>query len=571
MKKINPQHHAPRDKVLHAIVCTGLVLFVLGLYAQTFDHTFLNFDDNDYVTDNPFVRQGLTAQSLTWAFTSTLHDHWHPVTWISHMLDVHLFGMDPGSHHFVNVALHALAALMLFLSMQRMTGAYWLSLGVAMLFAVHPMNVQSVAWIAERKNVLSTFLAFSCLLLYARYASAKTLWRYAACISVFILGMLAKSMLVTLPVLMLILDWWPLRRLTRADRIDPKAVFAALLEKIPFLAIALAIGLAMLFIHAGRVEHADFVARSLGERAMIAIQAYAFYLHKLVWPTNLSIIYPSDAPVSTGSVITSATVLLAITAAATLSWRKYPFFAAGWAWYLVSLLPVSGLVQTGPVGLADRFVYIPYVGLFVSIVWGIDAAVTKAKSLARHAVIAFAIAIIVLATITWRNIALWKDDRTVFSHAQAVTQDNYKALVNLGLHYMDAGQKQKALTNFHEALAIKPNDKHALYNLGLYHAREKDFIRACSYFQQALASDESNIRPRINLGACLAELGKLEEARSELEKVLELSQQYPKAYYNLGLVWEKLNNPLMAKTHYAKALELDPSYRLAQDRLNALP
>jgi tetratricopeptide (TPR) repeat protein len=560
---------------LHILVCTLLVASTLALFARTGSYEFLNYDDDDYVYENEFVRNGLTLKGLQWAFTATVHDHWHPLTWVSHMVDSQLFGLDPGGHHLVNVLLHALNTLILFLLLRNMTGRYWASLAVAVLFAIHPMNVQSVAWISERKNLFSTLFAFLSLHCYVLYTQRRSAAHYAAALILFLLGLLSKSMLVTLPVLMLILDFWPLGR-TRAfphepeNEVPPAGWLRLVLEKIPFLAASAAISFVTLAIRGHRLEGAPVSMPSLLERLAEVLPVYTAYLAKLFRPVDLAILYPPSPPAESWLVTLAVFVLVALTISALRRLKDAPWLAMGWAWFLVSITPVIGIVQTGPRLMADRYAYLTYIGLFIALVWTLADFAKNNPGRVRHVLVACAVAATLLLVQTWQETSTWRNSLTVFEATIRNTRNNSKAHVNLGLALLRSGKTPEAIRHFEIATKINARDHIAHFNLGNFHFANRRFQAAENHFRKSLAGNPKYEKAYTNLGTTLIKLKRFDDATGALIEALKINPQSAKAAFNLGLAYELNNKRDEAMASYQRTLTLAPDHPQARERLDRL-
>ena len=446
-----------------AALCAALLLLLAACFAPVLRNGFVNYDDDVYVTANPMLGKPLATDTLRWAFTTFRASNWHPVTWLSHRADVALFGFDARGHHLTSLALHAANTLLLFLLLSRCTGAVWRSVGAAALFGIHPLHVESVAWVAERKDVLSTFFLLLTLLAYRRYLGGRDARSYAAVLLFFSLGLLAKPMLVTLPVLLLVLDFWPLGRWR--DRRNPGDTLRRLLtEKAPLLALALLSGAVTLAAQARGGAVKTFGEYPFAERLGNALVSTARYLGKTLWPEGLVVFYPHPGgSLSAGTIALSALLLAAVTACVLLAAKRRPFLAAGWGWYLVTLSPVLGLVQIGAQAMADRYTYVPLAGLFVAALWG--AADGRPRRRRRDAVLAAAVAALLLplAAATRHQVGVWRDSVSVFEHALIWTRGNFVAHDNLATALLQQGREREALLHAVAALRIRPDREPGRY------------------------------------------------------------------------------------------------------------
>jgi tetratricopeptide (TPR) repeat protein len=498
-------------------------------YVQVLGHDFTNYDDDAYVTRNWAVRQGLTSETLGWAFTAFHSANWHPLTWLSHALDVTVFGLNPAGHHAMSVVFHTIAASLLYLLFWRMTGAVWRSALVAALFAWHPLRVESVAWIAERKDVLSACFGFLTLLAYDRYVKRPALSWGIAVLVFFSLGLMAKPMLVTIPFVMLLLDFWPYRRISFSQSPTKFRRSAArlALEKAPLLPFLVASSiLTVQAQHPASLEAIPFLTR-LSNAAV----SYAAYLVKTVYPYPLATPYPYDAAALTPfTVVVSCAVLLVVTAGAWRGRERAPYLLVGWLWYLGMSVPVIGLVQVGNQALADRYTYLPLIGVFLAAVWGLGALADRGPvpraSVRTLAVVALAVflGLTVLQTRHWRN------TETLFTHTLMVSEDEPVSHNNLGLYLLEKGRDKEALEHFKAAIALMPG----------------------------------HLEARNNLAAAHIKLGNLDEARKMLVELLRINPHNPSALTNMAIVLHSNGDIEGARRFAGRALELDPRFERAR-------
>jgi len=522
-----------------------LVVLVAIVYARVATHDFVSFDDNLYVTGNPRVRDGLSASGLLWAFRSFHAANWHPLTWISHMLDVELFGLNAGAHHLVNVLFHAVNTVFLFFLLRRMTGDRLRSALVAALFAVHPLHVESVAWISERKDVLSTLLLLATIRSYLYLLESPGVARYLLLLLSFAAGLMAKPMLVTLPFLLLLLDVWPLRRWDAplpfrsgvARTGPPWHAAARILEKLPLFALS---ALSCVIAWLAQARAGAMGAREsfpLALRLGNAVVSYAKYLGKTVWPSNLSVFYPFPMDtLAARDVVVSGAVLALLTALAVAVRRKQPWAPVGWFWYLVSLVPVSGVVQVGEQAMADRYMYIPSIGLFLAVVWGIPESLPRWKSRPAVLGIAAGCALAALAALSWQQAGYWRDSGTLFTRAKEATRSNWVAQRelgvfhnNVGLERLKEGRTADAVAHFREAADNKPLDLAICLNLGVALAVDGNLEEAAGQFRRAVQIDPKSASAHYDLGKVVAMLGRGEEAAAHLREALRLQPGYPEA------------------------------------------
>jgi tetratricopeptide (TPR) repeat protein len=579
-------------------VCIALFCGTLLLFSRAVGHNFLDCDDPDYVTKNVHVQAGLTWAGVRWAFTSGAAANWFPLTWLSHMLDWQLFGNDPHGHHATNILWHALSAVMAFLALRRLTGAFWTSAVSAALFAWHPLRVESVAWVAERKDVLSVFFGLLALWAYARYAEEskvqgpKSKVFYGLTLGAFAIGLMCKPMLVTLPFLLLLLDWWPLKRFTIYDL--RFTIQRLVLEKIPFFLLTVASCLITYQVQkAGNAVTESF---GLGTRLVNAVVSVACYLGKFFWPFNLAVGYPfpNHQPVTT--VAGAALLVLAITGLALWQWRRRPCLLTGWLWFLGILVPVIGIVQVGLQAMADRYTYLPILGLQLALLWTLRE-VALPSAVRRFVPAAVALMLAGCAARTWNQLGVWQNSNTLYEHALAVTKDNYLAhgylattLLNeghfdeAGLHLRRAveikpdyaaarhrlgvalekmGRTDEALATYLELLKIRPNYADAQYNVGVILLNRNQPAEAITHFQAVLRQKPDHDSAYVALGIATAQLGRPQEAIADYEQALALNPFNAEAYYNQANALVSLNRDQEALAHYEKALQLNPDFEEA--------
>jgi hypothetical protein len=590
----------------HTILLLGVLLFAatLLLYAPALTHQFVNLDDNHYVTDNLYVTSGLTAENIHWAFHTFTMGNWHPLTWLSHMLDCQLFGVAPAGHHATSVLLHALNALLLFLLLARATGAPVRSFLVAALFAVHPLNVESVAWVAERKTVLCTLFSFLTFAAYAWYARTQSLIRYLTVLVCFLLALMAKPMAVTLPVALLLIDYWPLHRFSPDAPATRNARLGLVLEKLPLLLISLIFSyLAVLAQHSTR---ALVITLPLPLRLQNAAVAYAAYIGEAFWPARLSVFYPYPVGGPSWPVLGLSLLLLAALTMLSLRLRRHPYLAAGWLFFIVSLLPVIGIIQVGNQAMADRYAYTPLIGLFVMLVWGLDALRERLHLSAAPVVLAALCTLAALAVTTRVALTHWQDSITLFTHAEQVEEPDELIEINLGLAYDSINQPEAALRHYKIADTVNPHSYLAHYNIGRYllqHDRAAesipeseeaiqysgsqqitafaegnlgeaylvvgDYAHAEPAFAEALRIDPGSIPSLLGRGQALLRMQRFSEAEDEFAQALSINPQ-PEFYYLQGMALEGEQKFDLALDAYHQALHQDPGMTLAQTRIAAL-
>lgn len=500
----------------YVIIVAFLVAVTLAAYAQVTECGFLKFDDQLYVTDNPQVKAGLTVEGIRWAFAGFNESNWIPVSWISLMVDSWQFGEDAAAFHRTNLILHVLNTLLLFGLLAYATGCKWRSAIVAALFAVHPMHVESVAWIAERKDVLSTFFGFGALWGYAWYCRRPGVLRYAAVTAVFAIGLMAKSMLVTLPILMLLMDVWPLQRLQK------RPVWRLIAEKLPFFALSTGICVVTVLAQnsGGAVKplHLFPIGVRLANAAVAAVQ----YLWKMIWPANLAFYYPHPgATIHAAVVAACAALLVLLTAVAILTRQNRRYIVVGWLWYAVTLLPVIGIVQVGGQAMADRYTYLPYIGLFVAAVWGIYELVKEDKLCTSVAAVLAVCSIVALAIAAHQEVGYWKDDYVLCDRALAVTRNNTEALYTLAARLVADGRRDEALRYLERLGRIDPQHYLVWGKMGEIYLVEGRYDKAAPVLKKAIEVYPTNTWARLNYALMLREEGKIDEAIKQYKAILE--------------------------------------------------
>ncbi|MEW6429749.1 MAG: tetratricopeptide repeat protein [Thermodesulfobacteriota bacterium] len=535
------------------IACLVLLAAIAAIYLQTGSFDFLVYDDDDYVYNNPAVRNGLSPAGVAWAFTRAHAANYHPLTWISHMADCSLFGLAPGPAHLVNVLLHGGNALLLFLLLFRCTGSFWPALLAVVLFALHPLRVEVVAWVAERKELLANLFGLLAMLGYGQWVRHGGGRWYLAAVFFFALGLLAKPVLVSLPLLLLLLDHWPLARPAGG-----RVAVQRLVEKWPFFLLSAVSCLITLFAQnaGGAVQSLDQypVAVRLGNAVVVVLA----YLGKFFWPAGLAVIYPHPGQVPPlWLLLLSAAVLAAITVAALVARRRLPFVAVGWFWYLLSLLPVIGIVQVGYQAMADRYTYLPMIGIAVALAW----ALAEIPTFGRRAVAAAVVCLIpLLATLSWLQTGHWRDSFTLFNRALAVTADNFVAHNHLGIAWMEEGEYDKAEAQFRAGLAIKDDDFGAWNNLGVLALRRGDGSGAEEHCRRALAINPRFAAAHNNLGLALYLQGRYPEAAASFQTSLQLEPEDAATLDNLGGAYLAMGRNAEAAASFEQAIRIDHNF-----------
>ena len=557
------------------LVIIFLIMVTFAVFSQVLNHEFINYDDDGYVTNNHRVQAGLTHDNITWAFTATELANWHPLTWLSHMLDCQLYGLNPRGHHLTSVLLHLLNTVLLYLVLRRFTKAMWQSAFVAALFALHPLHLESVAWVAERKDVLSTLFWMLTLWAYLRYVEHPGVQRYLVIILFFTLGLLAKPMLVTLPFVLLLLDYWPLGRFqvsqaegdygasmqtSSSSRIEWSALLRLVLEKVPLFVFTIISSFVTFRVQqaAGAVKSVDVLPIKI--RLANGLISYIKYMAKMIWPQQLAVFYPHPGSSWPMWQAAAAGLLLAgISVMVILALRRYPYLAVGWFWYLGTLVPVTGLVQVGGQAMADRYTYVPLIGLFIVVAWGVPDLVSKWRY--RRVVLPLAAAVLISALIvsTWKQLRYWQNSITLFEHALAVTENNHLAHNNLGNALAQQGRIDEAMSHFLLSLKIKPNSPKTHNNIGVALLELGNPEGAIAHFSESLRIQYDSAETHNNLGASFIRLGEPDKALSHLRYAVELKEDYEEAHNNLGNVLLQLGELDGAMGHFNRVLEIRPT------------
>ena len=559
-----------------------LIITTFAVFWQVRNHEFVILDDGKYVTENSHVRDGLTWEGLVWAFTTTHANFWHPLTWISHMLDCELYGLEPAGHHLTNLLIHIANTLLLFLVLERMTGALWPSAFVAAMFALHPLHVESVAWAAERKDVLSTFFYVLTIGSYVRYVEHPGINRYLLVLLTFALGLMAKPMLVTLPFVLLLLDYWPLDRFQFVQQsgngcaqaqqsVRPNnqkcSFFRLVLEKSPLFVLA---AVSCIVAYLAQEQGGALKALNLFPievRIANAVFSYASYIGKTIWPQHLAVFYPHPGMLPLWQIAGAGLLLVCISLLVIRAAHRSPYLAVGWLWYLGTLVPVIGLVQVGDHAMADRYTYVPLIGLFIMIAWG-SCDISK-RWRYRRIVLPISTGVLLCASMISTGFQLrhWQNSTTLFEHALDVTADNTLAHTNLGVVLAGQGKPDEAVFHYTQALRIKPDHLEARINMGVALAAQGKLDEAVAHYSQALHIKPDFAGAHYNLGNALLEQGKTEEAIKHFREALRIKPNDAEVHNNLGIVLAKQGKTEEAIKHFLEALRIKPGYPLARKNL----
>jgi cytochrome c-type biogenesis protein CcmH/NrfG len=546
-------------------ICVFLAGITWLVFGQTLWHDFINYDDPHYVYQNTRITSGISLTGIGWAFTHVHALNWHPLTTISHMLDCQLYGVKAGAHHFTSILLHSCAAILLFLALQQMTGACWRSAFVAAVFAIHPLRVESVAWVAERKDVLSGVFFMLTLLAYMRYVRAPSIGRYLVVAVVFAFGLMSKPMLVTVPFVLLLLDYWPLGRIEGRRSGAGRQLLQLIMEKIPLIALSAASSGVTLLVQKGAVgwtEQLPVLARMNN-----AAVSYVLYIWQMFWPINLAVFYPHpEYRLPVWEIIVCFLFLTAVSVTAILLRQQRPYFVTGWLWYLGMLVPVIGLVQVGWQGRADRYTYLPHIGLYILITWGVfDLTAAWRRQPVILASVA-AIAVSALSWCAWIQTGYWRDSETLFKHALAVTSNNDVAENNLGIVYLQNGRLDEAISLLQTAVALRPDNGPAHENLAKALLQKGQVADALVHYRKLIELQPDNVEMHNIVGTVMVQQGRIREGVEEWEKVLAIEPDNGNALSNLA--WVFATSPDDSLRDGAKGVQLaKQALRISGDRI----
>jgi len=560
-------------KFLISSILIGMTLLV---YSQVHNFKFIYFDDGGYVFNNPNVHVPISLKSIFWAFTTTQVANWHPLTWLSHMLDFQLYGMNAGGHHLTSLFIHLANTVLLFLVLEKMTGGLWQSALVAALFALHPLHVESVAWISERKDVLSALFWILTLRAYLYYVEHPVILRYLLVLLTFLLGLMAKPMLVTLPFVLLLLDFWPLARFSYEGGGDGPGgpvppghnrakFFSLIFEKVPFLLLSAASS--VVTFYAQQSTGAVNQILSLVSRISNALVSYIAYLGKMFWPQHLSFFYIYSMQLPIWQTVGTGLMLALISLGVFWKWNRYPYLTIGWLWYLGTLIPVIGLIQVGSQSMADRYTYIPFIGLFIMIAWGLPDLLSRFPYRKTALWLMAGIFLTVLMILSWVQVGYWKNSIVLFQHALKMNAGNYKAHDMLGFTLLEQGKLDQAMFHFREAIKRKPNYGSAYNNLGVALEKKGKLKEATAQYLEALKVQPGLSETHYNLGIIMIGQGKLETAISYFQAALRINKKYAEAYNNLGVVFLTQGRMAEAIIRFSEALRLKPFFAEAHYNL----
>ncbi len=559
--------------VLQLFISLMLALITLMAYWQVRNNEFINLDDNLYVTDNPHVQNGITFTGALWAFTSIHNGQWHPLTWLSHMLDCNLYGLNPNGHHMTNLLIHMGNTVLLFIVFFRMTGGLWQSVFIAALFAVHPLHVESVAWVSERRDVLYAFFWMLTMWAYLRYAEVLKPKRFLFVVLFFVLASMSKPMAVTLPFILLLIDYWPLRRFKfhgtnceEYQEFTPSphrarqnlSISRLISEKISLFILAALLSLFTIFANSKVGALSAFARLPLKVRVENAVVSYVKYVVKMFWPNRLAVLYPHPVHLPSFEVALAAMSFLVAAVLVFLAGRKRPYVIVGCLWYTVTLLPTAGLLQSGVQAMADRFTYIPFIGLSIIVIFSTTDYLVRYRYGKLVLAISGVLVLIILMFFTIVQVGRWKNSVTLFRHTLRVTANNYVIHNNLGVTLARQGNDQEAFEHYTKALEINPRYSDAHYNLAALLARRGMDQEATAHFIETLRIEPERVGAHNDLGVILAKQGKFQEAIAHLAKCVIIDPDYAEAYFNIGFILVQQGRSKEAIPYFNEALRIKP-------------
>lgn len=544
--KNNQQYSFLNKRRKEIIICLFLVAASLIVYSHVITHEFINYDDGVYITENAHIKDGFTLENIKWAFTTGHAANWHPLTWLSHMLDIEIYGLNPMGHHWTNLQIHVVNSILLFLVFKMMTGALWRSAFVAALFALHPLHVESVAWVSERKDVLSTFFWILSMWTYMHYIRHSNKKQYLLLILFFTIGLMSKPILVTLPFVLLLLDFWPLSRFQSTTKrhynFSYKTLAGLVWEKLPLFALSAISCIVTFFVqqHGGTVRSLEAVPLDL--RFANALFSYLSYLGKTIWPQNLALIYPFPSISMFWQIILSLPLIICISLMVIRLARSFPYLVTGWLWYLGTLLPVIGLVHVGIQSMADRYTYIPLIGIFIIVAWGLEDISCRWRSQKTYIALLSGAVLTLCMVGTWLQVQKWQNSITLLNHTINVTRNNSMAHYVFGLALDQQGRLEEAVLQYNKAIKIRPKFAMAHNNLAAAFSRKRKLKEAIYHYNQALQIDPNYAKAYYNLAKTYLKLNKTETAIHYLQEALRINSDMTIALFNLSWIYATSEN-----------------------------
>lgn len=543
------------------LIIIFLIVACCAAFGRIVGNDFVNYDDMKYITENHHIQSGINAKNIAWAFTTSYMGNWHPLTWISHMLDWNLFGANASGHHLVSLFLHIGAVIFLFLFLSKTTKNIWSAAFAAAFFAIHPLRVESVAWASERKDVLSMFFGMLCLYSYAFYAESAKLSKYLLCLILFAFALMSKPIMITMPFLLMLIDYWPLDRWKKAMIKSDNGFDAAarlILEKIPFILLTV-FSITETFLGQS-LNKAVVESIEINLRITNAIVSYVAYLGKIFWPVNLAAFYPYNFSLPTINCIISSIIIIAITSVAIYYARKLPYLFVGWFWYLGTFIPVIGLVQVGMQSMADRYTYLPSIGIAIILSWVFPSLIERQKNRKTFFLLAGIIFLVFMLVTTYRQCYYWKDSIELWNHALKVTNESYLPYYNLGCALQQNGRNDEAIENFKKALKFRPNNFSIHNNLGISLLYSGDINSAAEEFHKTISLNPNHAGAHNNLAMIFYTQKRFELAHDYFQKAISLQPNYANAHYHLALIFAREKLYDKAFYHYNTAIKINPVY-----------
>lgn len=561
------------------VICLFLVITTLTVYWQVRNFSFINLEDHLNITNNPYVQGRITSEKIIWAFTegTWVTNYWAPLTWLSFLLDYQLYGLNPGGYHVTNVLLHITNTILLFFVFRKMSGALWQSAFVAALFGLHPLHVESVAWVTERKDVLSTLFWMLTILGYARYVDRPGLKRYLLVVLLFMMGLMSKPMVVTLPFVLLLLDYWPLHRMqiwhkdvVVGNKKQKTAIVRLVWEKAPLFFMISVLSVITFITQQKEGAVASLNMIPIDVRIANVLVSYVSYIKKMIWPNHLAVLYPHPGALPLWKSVSAFLFLACVSFLAILKVKRHPWFIVGWLWYMGTLVPVIGLVVIGPHAMADRYTYIPLIGMFIIVSWVVPELVPHWRFRYKSLFILALSSLSILSVSTWSQVKIWKNSITLFEHTLDVTDKNFLVHNNIGVALAEMDRTSEAIIHYSEAVRISPEYTEAYSNLGIALNSIGRLDEAIEYYYKALQRNPDFVEAHYNLAITLAAQGQLDEAINHYVATLNLNPDHAKAHNNIGVVLIKKGKIEEAIAHFQEALRIKPDYSGANYNLKRI-
>ena len=548
---LNKINISPQKQTL--IIYVALIVVTLAVFGQVHQFDFVNIDDDKYVTENSYVQSGITLNGVLWAFSTTHAEYWHPLTWLSLMFDYQLFGLNAGGYHVINLIIHIMSTLLLFWLFNRMTGEIWKSVFVAALFALHPLRVESVVWVAKRRDVLCVFFWMLTLCLYFYYTQKPVIKRYLLVIFSFILALLSKPMVITLPLVMILLDYWPLKRFESKK----ENLFSwQLKEKIPFFVLTAVFSVITIYAR----DYSTIKIFSLNSRFANALVSFTTYLEKTFWPHDMTVLQLFSDKFPTGQVLGSILLIIVISFAAIIAAKRLPYLFVGWLWYAITILPTLGIIQFGHLAMSDHHTYLPSIGIAVMLAWGFSLLFPCEELHKKILLPAGIIFIAIMAVLTWKQCGYWKNNTELYNHALMVTKDNALIHSNLGLALSEEGKNEEAINHFNEAIRLKPDFSPAYLNRGVAYGKLGQYQQAIANYNEVVSLKPDDNSAYYNRGNAYYSLGQYPQSIKDYSEAISLAPNYLLAYLNRGNAYTKLGQYQKAVEDYSSVIRLKADF-----------